>query len=79
LSVNFVHPTDPAINTQRIERLWGTAKWRNKRHRGTKRCFLKSYLAEFMCRQISKALKIDFFTWIITQIVESHIPLNNIV
>jgi len=40
--------------------------WRDKRHRGTSRHLLKSYLAEFMCRQ--KAGEENFFDWIIGKI-----------
>ena len=53
--------SDTRANTQKIERLWGSAKWRNKRHRGTARHHLESYLAEFMCRQETK--EEDFFEW----------------
>ena len=31
---NFLDP-DSGVHTQGIERLWGSAKWRNKRQRGT--------------------------------------------
>lgn len=48
---NFVNPDDPSVHTQTVERMWGSAKWRNKKHRGTARHHLKSYLAEFMWRQ----------------------------
>ena len=47
---NFVNP-DSGVHTQTVERLWGSAKWRNKKQRGTKREFLESYLAEFMWRK----------------------------
>jgi hypothetical protein len=46
-SKNFVDPQSGA-HTQNVERLWGSAKWGNKKHRGTARHHLKSYLAEFM-------------------------------
>ncbi|XP_035224743.1 uncharacterized protein LOC118197352 [Stegodyphus dumicola] len=50
---NFVDP-ETGTHTQKIERLWGSAKWRNKKHRGTARHHLESYLAGFMWRKNTK-------------------------
>ena len=44
---SFVDP-DTGPNTLKVERMWGSAKWQNKRHRGTARQHLTSYLAEHM-------------------------------
>lgn len=63
--LNFVDPST-GTHTQTIERIWGSAKWRNKRHRGTARQHLDSYLSEFMCRQMIP--KDTFFAWILEQI-----------
>ena len=67
-SYNFIDP-DTGANTQKVERMWGgAAKWRNKRHRGTARHHLESYLAEFMCRQEVKAAGSDLFDWVLMEI-----------
>lgn len=68
---NFIDPTTGA-HTQTIERLWGSAKWRNKKQRGTARHHLDSYLAEFMCRQ--EARNEDPFEWTLEMIVNLWPP-----
>uniref|UniRef100_A0A0K0EUJ5 DDE_Tnp_IS1595 domain-containing protein n=1 Tax=Strongyloides venezuelensis TaxID=75913 RepID=A0A0K0EUJ5_STRVS len=47
---NFMDPESGA-HTQTVERMLGSAKWRNKKHRGTNRYMLDSYLAEFIWRK----------------------------
>lgn len=68
-SVNFVDPTTGA-HTQCIERLWRTAKERNKRQNGTHRHLLDSYMCEFMWRRSNKcAGNLDVFSCIMADIV----------
>ena len=67
---NFVDPFT-GVHTQNVERMWGTAKWRNKCHRGTKRDFLDSYLIEFMARQCATE---DPFLWIVKAIADIFPP-----
>ena len=49
-SMNFIQPTTGA-HTQHIERAWKAAKERNKRHNGTHRSMIDSYMCEFMWRK----------------------------
>ena len=49
-SVNFVDPITGA-HTQSVERSWKSEKERNKRHNGTHRHMLDSYLCEWMWRK----------------------------
>ncbi|XP_060864281.1 uncharacterized protein LOC132940567 [Metopolophium dirhodum] len=69
---NFVDP-DTGAHTQHIERLWGSAKWGNKKRRGTNRNFLESYLAEFMWR--TRLGEQDAFETILKDISEFWPPL----
>lgn len=54
---------DPETHIQNIERMWGSAKWDNKKRRGTDRNFFDSYLAELMWR--SKLNNNDLFETIL--------------
>lgn len=47
---NFVCPEDQSVHTQTVERLWRSAKERNKRQSGTHRHMLDTYIAEFLWR-----------------------------
>jgi len=67
-SLHFVDPNTGA-NTQRIERSWKTAKERNKRHNGTHRQMLDSYLCEYMWRNRVRVAGLDPFDSIISDIV----------
>jgi len=69
---NFVDETT-GVHTQNIERLWGSAKWRNKRHRGTARNHLYSYLAEFMWRK-QQPNEVDKFDAIMSAIADYMPP-----
>ena len=39
-------------HAQTIERLWGSDKYRNTKHRGKKRDFFETYFAEFIMKQL---------------------------
>jgi transposase-like protein len=69
---NFVDAYTGAY-TQNIERLWGSAKWGNKKRRGTNINFLESYLTEFMWR--TRLEKQDAFQVILKDISEFWPPL----
>lgn len=49
-SIQFINPVNGA-NTQKIESTWNQAKQRNKRHSGTARQMIDSYLCEFLWRK----------------------------
>ena len=56
---NFVDPIS-RTHTQNVENMWSRAKRRNKRHNGTHRQMLESYLCEFMWRQnLNGRIKFD--------------------
>lgn len=74
-SKNFVDPQSGA-HTQSIERLWGSAKWQNIKHRGTARHHLKSYLGEFMWRQNMKENQGSKFIEILKTIKTQFPPLH---
>ena len=66
-SLNFVDP-NTEVNTQRIERSWKVAKERNKRHNGTHRRMLDSYMCEYMWRNRIKHRQLDAFDTILQDI-----------
>ena len=67
-SLNFVDPNTGA-NTQRIERSWKAAKERNKRHNGTHRSMLDSYMCEYLWRTRTKVRNLDVFDTILADIM----------
>ena len=74
---NFVDP-ETGANTQKVERMWGSAKWRNKKHHGTARHLLKSYLSEFMVRQEVNAEGGDLFEWMLQKISILYPPMEQL-
>ncbi|GBO35922.1 hypothetical protein AVEN_117303-1 [Araneus ventricosus] len=69
---NFIDP-HTGVHTQTVERMWGSAKWRNKRHRGTARHHLGSYLSEFIWRQHQVKENTDCFESMLKS-VSAHFP-----
>ena len=72
-SQNFVDPVSGA-HTQKIERSWKAAKERNKRHNGTHRSMLDSYMCEFMWRSRVRARNLNVFDTILADIVQFWPP-----
>lgn len=70
---NFIDP-ETGASTQKVERMWGSAKWRNKRHRGTATHHLESYLCEFMFRQEMKSAGEDCYEAILHKIAQYWPP-----
>ena len=66
-SRNFVDPVTGA-HTQNIERSWKAAKERNKRHNGTHRDMLDSYMCEYMWRRRQSNNGLDVFDSILADI-----------
>jgi len=68
-SRNFVDP-ETLAHTQNVERLWKSAKERNKRQFGTNRAMMNSYIAEFLWRNSLKNK--DAFETILLDIAEFY-------
>ena len=68
------HFIDPATgaHTQHVERMWRTAKERNKKQSGTARSMIDSYMCEFMWRMRLNAT--DPFETILAHIVDFRPP-----
>ncbi|GBM01069.1 hypothetical protein AVEN_117004-1 [Araneus ventricosus] len=69
---NFIDPVT-GVHAQTVERMWGSTKWRNKRHRGTARHHLESYLSEFVWRQHQVKENRDCFESMLNSI-SAHFP-----
>ena len=72
---NFVNPNNPEVHTQTIERLWRSAKRRNKEQSGTHRQMLDGYFCEFLWRHDAKRRNVDLFDEILRSIVAFMPPL----
>ena len=64
-TLNFVDPNTGSY-TQNMERSWKSAKQRNKRHTGTHRTMLDSYVCEWMWRK--RNVNNDLYDQILTDI-----------
>lgn len=73
-SLNFVDPNTGA-HTQNVERMWRSAKERNKRHCGTSRAMLDSYMCEYMWRERLHGLNLNPFESIFEHIVNFWPPI----
>ena len=60
-SKNFLNPADPDTHTQNIERLWRSAKRKNKIQNGTHRHHLRGYIDEFLFRRSANINNISVF------------------
>lgn len=65
---------DTGVHTQHVERMWGSAKWRNKKQRGTARHHLDSYLIEFIWRQAQAVNGEDGFQSVLKAIAKRFPP-----
>ncbi|HEX4851702.1 MAG TPA: transposase [Puia sp.] len=72
-SKNFVDP-DTGAHTQTIERLWESAKKRNKEQCGTRQEMLDSYFCEFLWRQDVKRREVEPFHEILDNIAQYMPP-----
>jgi hypothetical protein len=72
-SENFVDPVTGA-HTQTVERLWKSAKERNKRQFGTRRAMMESYFIEFIWRRKVKLAAQDPFDAILNAIAQHWAP-----
>ena len=72
-SLNFVDPGTGA-HTQTVERMWKSAKTRNKKECGTNRDLLDSYFCEFLWRQDIKRRNVEPFREILNNISQFMPP-----
>lgn len=65
---------DPTSHSadRHAEHIWGSHNWRSKMKRTTRRDFLETYLAEFMCRAC--LMRDDPFFWALKEIASFRPP-----